>query len=335
MSLPTRPLGTSGLDITRVGLGAWAIGGGDWEFGWGPQDDADSIAAMHRAVELGVNWIDTAAIYGHGHSEKVVGRFLKEIPLADHPYVFTKCGVVWDESDPMGPERRTLRPESIRRECEASLLRLGVERIDLYQIHWPDNVGTPLEDSWGTMSRLVEEGKIRAIGVSNYDVEMLRACEAVRHVDSLQPVFSLVRRHTGPEEIGWAAEHDTGVIVYSPMESGLLTDSFSRERIEQMAEGDWRRRSFRFQEPELSRILELRDAVGPIAERLGSSIADVAVAWTLAWPGVTGAIVGARSADQVDGWIGAASLMLSDDDLTQIAAAIESSDAGEGPARPS
>ena len=333
MSLPTRPLGTSGLEITRVGLGAWAIGGGDWEFGWGPQDDQDSIDAMHRAVDLGVNWIDTAAIYGHGHSEKVVGRFLKELPKADRPQVFTKCGVVWDERDRMAPERRTLRPESIRRECEASLRRLDVERIDLYQIHWPDKEGTPLEDSWGTMNRLVDEGKVRAIGVSNYDVEMLERCEAVRHVDSLQPVFSLVRRHTGPEEIAWAAEHETGVIVYSPMESGLLTDSFTRERIERMAEGDWRRRSFRFQEPELSRILELRDALGPIAERHGSSIAAVAVAWTLAWPGVTGAIVGARSADQVDGWVGAASLALTAADLDEIAAAIERSGAGEGPAR--
>lgn len=334
MSLPTRPLGSSGLDITRVGLGAWAIGGGNWEFGWGPQDDADSIAAMHRAVELGVNWIDTAAIYGHGHSEKVTGRFLTELPRADRPFVFTKCGVVWDERDPMGPERRTLRPESIRRECEASLRRLDIERIDLYQVHWPDMVGTPLEDSWGTMVRLVEEGKVRAIGVSNYGVEMLESCAAIRQVDSLQPEFSLLRRDTGPAEISWAAAHDTGVIVYSPMGSGLLTDRFTRERIERMAEGDWRRRSARFQEPELSRILSLRDSLGPVAERHGATIADVAVAWTLAWPDVTAAIVGARSAAQVDGWIGAAGLELAAADLDEISDAIERSGAGEGPTRP-
>lgn len=334
MSLPTRPLGSSGMEITRVGLGAWAIGGGDWAFGWGPQDDEDSLAAMRRAVELGVNWIDTAAIYGHGHSEEVVGRFLREIPERDRPLVFTKCGVQWDDRDPMGPELRSLRPDSIRREVEASLRRLGVERIDLYQIHWPDQEGTPLEESWGAMARLVDEGKVRAIGVSNFDVPMLERCEAVRHVDSLQPVFSLVRRQTGTAEIAWAAEHDTGVIVYSPMESGILTDSFTRDRIDRMAEGDWRRRSFRFQEPELSRILALRDALGPVAERNGATIADVAVAWTLAWRGVTGAIVGARSAEQVDGWIGAATLELSGADLGEIAGAVERSGAGEGPARP-
>jgi aryl-alcohol dehydrogenase-like predicted oxidoreductase len=334
MPLPTRPLGSSGMEITRVGLGAWAIGGGDWAFGWGPQDDEDSLAAMRRAVELGVNWIDTAAIYGHGHSEEVVGRFLREIPERDRPLVFTKCGVLWDEKDPSADERRSLRPESIRREVEASLRRLGVERIDLYQIHWPDQEGTPLEESWAAMARLVDEGKVRAIGVSNYDVPMLERCEAVRHVDSLQPVFSLVRRQTGTAEIAWAAEHDTGVIVYSPMESGLLTDSFTRDRIDRMAEGDWRRRSFRFQEPELSRILALRDALGPVAERNGATIADVAVAWTLAWPGVTGAIVGARSAGQVDGWIGAATLELSGADLDGIAGAVELSGAGEGPTRP-
>jgi aryl-alcohol dehydrogenase-like predicted oxidoreductase len=335
MKLPTRALGTSGLEITPVGLGAWAIGGGDWEWGWGPQDEADSIAAMRRAWELGINWIDTAASYGLGRSEEVVGHYLRELPATDRPLVFTKCGVVWDERDPTAELRRTLRPESIRRECEGSLRRLGVEQIDLYQIHWPDLEGTPIEDSWGEMNRLLGEGMVRAIGVSNFDAGLLARCEAIRHVDSLQPEFSLVRRRAGTDQIAWTAEHDTGVIVYSPMESGLLTDSFSMERIERMADGDWRRRSFRFQEPELSRILELRDALGPIADRHGSSIADVAVAWTLAWPGVTGAIVGARTATQVDGWIGAAALQLRREDLVEIAAAIERSAAGEGPVRPS
>lgn len=334
MALPTRTLGSTELEITRVGLGAWAIGGGGWAFGWGPQDDEHSLAAMHRAVELGINWIDTAAVYGHGHSEQVVGRFLRELPASERPLVFTKCGVVWNPRDPMAAETRTLRPESIRRECEASLRRLGVETIDLYQIHWPDLVGTPAEESWGTMVRLVEEGKARAIGVSNYDVTLLERCEAMRHVDSLQPEFSLLRRDTGPAEIAWAAEHDTGVIVYSPMASGLLTDGFSAERVERLAEGDWRRRSARFQAPELGRVLSLRDSLGPVATRHGSTIADVAVAWTLTWPGVTGAIVGARSAEQVDGWIGSASLQLTETDLAEIAAAIELSAAGQGPARP-
>lgn len=334
MSLPTRPLGTSGLEITTVGLGAWAIGGGGWAFGWGPQDDEDSLAAMRRSLELGINWIDTAAVYGHGHSEEVVGRFLKELPAADRPYVFTKCGLVWDEGEPGSEARRILRPESIHREMEASLRRFGVERVDLYQIHWPAEDGTPPEESWEAMVRLVDEGKARAIGVSNYDVALLRRCEAVRHVDSLQPEFSLLRRDTGPEEIAWCDAHGTGVIVYSPMGSGLLTDSFSRERVARMAEDDWRRRSARFQDPELGRILALRNALGTVAERHGTSIADVAVAWTLAWPGVSGAIVGARSAEQVDGWIGAATLDLTDADLDEIAAAIRRSGAGEGPARP-
>ncbi|MCL7979019.1 MAG: aldo/keto reductase [marine benthic group bacterium] len=333
MQLPVRKLGSTELEITRVGLGAWAIGGGGWAFGWGPQDDQESIAAMRRAIERGVNWIDTAAVYGHGHSEEVVGRFLRELSASERPLVFTKCGVVWDPRDPMAEERRTLRPESIRRECEASLRRLGVETIDLYQIHWPDLEGTPVEDSWGTMVRLVEEGKTRAIGVSNYGPALLEKCEEIRHVDSIQPEFSLLRRNTGPAEIAWADEHETGVIVYSPMGSGLLTDGFSSERIERMAEGDWRRRSPRFQEPELSRILDLRDALGPVASRHDATIADVAVAWTLAWPGVTGAIVGARSAEQVDGWIGAASLELTDADLEEIASAVERSGAGEGPRR--
>jgi aryl-alcohol dehydrogenase-like predicted oxidoreductase len=334
MSLPVRPLGRSGIEITRVGLGAWAIGGGDWAFGWGPQEDEDSLAALRRAVELGINWIDTAAVYGHGHSEQVVGRFLRELPASERPFVFTKCGLVWDPDDPRVEERRTLHPDSIRRECEASLSRLGVEVIDLYQIHWPALDGTTIEDSWGAMTRLLEEGKARAIGVSNYDPAMLDRCELIRHVDSLQPEFSLLRRDTGPAEIAWASAHDTGVIVYSPMGSGLLTDRFSRERIARMDPGDWRHGSPRFREPELSRVLALRDALGQIARRHEATIADVAVSWTLAWPGVTGAIVGARSAEQVEGWIGAARLVLSETDLAEIAVAIESSGAGQGPTRP-
>ena len=333
-SLPTRPLGTSGLEITPVGFGAWAIGGGGWSFGWGPQDDTASLAAMRRALELGVNWIDTAAVYGLGHSEELVGRLLRELPQADRPHVFTKGGLVWDERDRMAEPRRVLKPESIRTEVEASLRRLGVERIDLYQFHWPDDTGTPIEDSWEAMVRLIEAGKIRAAGVSNFDVELLARCEAIRHVDSLQPPFSLIRREVAAREIPWCAEHETGVICYSPMQSGLLTDSFSAARVAAMADDDWRRRSPEYLAPRLERNLALRDALKPIARRHGTTVSATAIAWTLAWRGVTGAIVGARSAEQVDGWIGAATLQLTPADLDTIAAAITRSGAGAGPSRP-
>jgi aryl-alcohol dehydrogenase-like predicted oxidoreductase len=332
--LPTRPLGSSGLDITPVGFGAWAIGGGGWSFGWGPQDDTASLAAMRRAVELGVNWIDTAAVYGLGHSEELVGRLLRELPQNDRPFVFTKGGLVWDEQNRMEEPRRVLKPESIRTEVEASLRRLGVERIDLYQFHWPDETGIPVEDSWETMSRLVEEGKVRAAGVSNFDVSLLARCEAVGHVDALQPPFSLIRREVGEREIPWCAEHHTGVICYSPMQSGILTESFSVSRVAAFAADDWRRRSPEFQHPKISRNLALRDVLQPIARHYRTTVSAVAIGWVLAWPGVTGAIVGARSAEQVDGWIGAATLTLSPADITSIATAIARTGAGAGPLRP-
>ena len=334
MTLPTRPLGTSGLEITTVGFGAWAIGGGGWAFGWGPQDDADSLATMRHAIELGINWIDTAAVYGLGHSEEVVGRLLHDLPASERPLVFTKCGLVWDDRDRMAEARRTLKPESIRREVEASLRRLGVERIDLYQFHWPDETGTPVEDSWRAMVRLVEEGKVRAIGVSNFDVALLARCEAIRHVDSLQPPFSLIRRDVAEREIPWSAEHGNGVIAYSPMQSGILTESFSAARVAALAPDDWRRRSAQFREPNLSRNVALRDALKPIARRHGTTVSAIAIAWTLAWPGVTGAIVGARTPAQVDGWIGAATVELAAADLEEIAAAILRSRAGSGPVQP-
>ena len=334
MTLPTRPLGTSGIDITTVGFGAWAIGGGGWAFGWGPQDDADSLAAMHHALELGISWIDTAAVYGLGHSEEVVGRLLRELRTADRPYVFTKCGLIWDDRDRMAEAHRILRPDSIRKECEASLRRLGVERIDLYQFHWPDEAGTPVEDSWSAMARLVEQGKVRAAGVSNFDASLLARCEAIRHVDSLQPPFSLVRRDVAAKELPWCAEHETGVIAYSPMQSGILTDSFSAARVAALARDDWRRRGPQFQEPNLSRNLALRDALKPIARRHATTVSAVAVAWTLAWPGVTGAIVGARTPAQLDGWIRGATLDLTAADLDEIATAITRTGAGSGPTRP-
>ncbi|MGE5278089.1 MAG: aldo/keto reductase [Acidobacteriota bacterium] len=334
MGLPTRPLGPSGMEITRVGFGAWAIGGGGWAFGWGPQDDAASLAAMRRALERGVNWIDTAAVYGLGHSEELVGRLLRDLPPTERPLVFTKCGLLWDERDRMAEAKRSLRPESIRRECEASLRRLGVERIDLYQFHWPDQTGTRVEDSWAQMTRLVEEGKIRAAGVSNFDVALLERCEALAPVASLQPPFSPIRRDVAAAEIPWCAARGTGVIAYSPMQSGLLTEAFSSARAASLSAEDWRRRSPEFQEPNLSRNLALRDALRPIARRHGATTGAVAVAWVLAWPGVTGAIVGARSREQVDGWIGAASLELSRAEQDEIAAAIARTGAGSGPAKP-
>ncbi len=333
-TLPTRRLGSSGLHLSTVGFGAWAAGGGGWAFGWGPQDDADSIASIRHAVERGVNWIDTAAVYGLGHSEEVVRRALEDLAPDDRPYVFTKCGMVWDERNPEAAPRQILRPESIRAECEASLRRLGVERIDLYQFHWPDQSGTPVEESWETMARLVTEGKVRAAGVSNFDVGLLERCEAIRHVDSLQPPLSLIRRQAAESEIPWCAAHETGVIGYSPMQSGLLTERFSPGRMDSLAEDDWRRRSPDFKPPRLQKNLALRDALRPIARQHGTTVSAVAIAWTLAWPGLTGAIVGARSPDQVDGWIAAATLELTLADLDQIAKAVGETGAGAGPALP-
>jgi aryl-alcohol dehydrogenase-like predicted oxidoreductase len=330
----TRPLGLTDMSLTPVGFGAWAAGGGGWSYGWGSQDDDVSVAAMRRAVELGVNWIDTAAVYGLGHSERLVGRLLSELPRADRPLVFTKGGLRWDDRNPMAPPESILRPKSIRRECEASLQRLGVERIDLYQFHWPDESGAAVEDSWGEMVRLMEDGKVRAGGVSNFDVTLLERCEAIRHVDTLQPPFSLIRREAAVEEIPWCAAHGTGVIVYSPMQSGLLTDSFTAARVATLPEDDWRGRSADFREPGLGRNLALRDALRPVAARYGVTVAATAVAWTLAWPGVTGAIVGARSPEQVDGWIDAARVELTDTDFDTIAAAIERTGSGDGPIAP-
>jgi aryl-alcohol dehydrogenase-like predicted oxidoreductase len=333
-TLPTRELGRTGLHLSTIGFGAWAIGGGGWAFGWGPQDDAASIASIRHAIELGVNWIDTAAVYGLGHSEEVVRRALEGIPGADRPYLFTKCGMVWDERDRSASPRQVLEPASIRAECEGSLRRLGVERLDLYQFHWPDQTGTPVEESWRTMAALVEEGKVAAIGVSNFDVRLLDRCEAVRHIDSLQPPFSLIRRQAAETEIPWCAAHRTGVIGYSPLQSGILTDSFSLARVQSLSLDDWRRRSSEFQAPRVNRNLALRDALRLVAQRHGTTVSAVAIAWTLAWPGVTGAIVGARSPEQVDGWIGAATLELTLDDLDEIALAIGRTGAGAGPALP-
>jgi aryl-alcohol dehydrogenase-like predicted oxidoreductase len=331
-SLPVRQLGTTDMEITRVGFGSWAAGGGGWAAGWGAQDDGESISAMNRALEHGVNWIDTAAVYGLGHSEEVVGRLLKGRGAADRPYVFTKCGLVWDENNRMKDSVFSSAPKSIRRECEASLRRLGIERIDLYQIHRPDP-GVPMEESWRTMEQLVEEGKVRAIGVSNYDLSQLRRCESVHHVDSLQPPFSLINRDAAAAEIPWCYANRTGVIVYSPMQAGILTDGFTADRLKTMDAEDWRRKSVYFQTPQIERNIKMRDALRPIAARHDTTVGAVAVAWTLAWSGVS-AIVGARSAQQVDSWIGAAKLILTANDLDEMASTIERLGVGSGPTRP-
>ncbi|HEV2615128.1 MAG TPA: aldo/keto reductase [Candidatus Acidoferrales bacterium] len=334
MNLAKHHLGSTGMQITAVGFGTWAIGGGDWAFSWGPQDDAASLATMRHAIELGINWIDTAPVYGLGHSEELVGKLLHELSPAERPFVFTKCGLVWDPKARMGEAKRVLRPESIRQECEESLRRLGVERIDLYQFHWPDESGARVEDSWAMMSQLVGEGKVRATGVSNFDVKLMERCEPIRHVDSLQPPFSLINRSVAENEIPWCASRHTGVICYSPMQSGLLTDTFTAERVAKMAQDDWRRTATEFQQPNLKNNLALRDALRPIAQRHSVTVSAVAVAWTLAWAGVTGAIVGARKPEQVDAWIAAANLQLSAKDLDEIAAAIQHTGAGTGPTRP-
>lgn len=323
----TRRLGAHGPDITTVGFGAWALGG-PWKFGWGPQDDDESVEAIRHAIDSGINWVDTAAVYGLGHSEEVIGRALEPFRVGEEVLVFTKCGRV--RKSPEGEDIVSdLTPASIRHECEQSLERLDVERIDLYQFHWPDgNTGTPLEDSWATMAELVQEGKVRWAGVSNFDTDELEQCEAILHVDSLQPPLSLINRSARNGPIPWCEEHGTGVIVYSPMASGLLAGKFNRDRVQNLADDDWRKGSPNFQEPRLSANLELVDRLGALAERLGTTLPALAVAWTLTIPGVSGAIVGARRPDQVDGWIPASDLDLSEDDLAEIEASVKDTGAG-------
>ena len=310
--LKTAQLGSTGLDITRVGFGAWAIGGGGWEFGWGPQEDEQSLEAIHRALELGVNWIDTAAAYGFGHSEEVVGRALAG--LSERPYVFTKASLL------EGPGRRvvhSLKRDSILREANASLERLGIDAIDLYQIHWPvPDQG--IEEGWSAFAELKEQGLVRHIGVSNFDVEQLRRIQQIAPVETLQPQYSLIERDVEGKLLPFAEREGIGAIVYSPMGSGLLTGRMTRERIAAMPDDDWRKTDSRFLEPQLSRNLGIVDRLATVAGGHDTVPGAVAIAWTLRNPAVDGAIVGFRSPDQVDPLIEAANLELSEDDIITI-----------------
>jgi aryl-alcohol dehydrogenase-like predicted oxidoreductase len=311
-ALTTSRLGTTDLQITRLGFGAWAIGGGGWEFGWGPQEDDESIAAIHHALELGVNWIDTAAAYGFGRSEEVVGRALRG--LSERPYVFTKCSLL------EGDGRRVvhnLKRDSILREAEGSLVRLGIDAIDLYQIHWPIPE-EDIEEGWATLAELKDQGLVRHVGVSNFDVGQLRRIQQIAPVETLQPQYSLIEREVDRELLPFCEEQKIGVIVYSPMSSGLLTGRMTRERIAGLPDDDWRKGDERFQEPQLSRNLELVSRLSGVAERHGTAPGAVAIAWTLRNSAVDGAIVGFRRRDQVDQLIDAASLELSTQDIEAI-----------------
>ncbi|HEX8392887.1 MAG TPA: aldo/keto reductase [Longimicrobium sp.] len=315
--MQTRRLGNSDMDITPIGFGSWAIGGAGWEFAWGPQDDEAAIESIHRALELGVNWIDTAAVYGLGHSEELVRRAVEGWSGA-RPYVFTKCGLVWDENRDID---KVLRADSIRRECEASLRRLNVDAIDLYQIHWPiDDDMAQNEEGWRAMADLQREGKVRWIGVSNWNVEQMAMAQQIAPITSLQPPYSLVRADVEKEILPFCEQNGIGVIAYSPMASGLLTGAMTRERAANLPESDWRSRSADFQEPQISRTLRIVDELRAIGEAHGRSPGEVAVAWTLRLSAVTGAIVGARSAEQVDGVMSGGDFRLSDEEIARIEA---------------
>ena len=307
-----RRLGNSDLQITSLGVGAWAMGGSGWRFSWGPQDDKDSIAAIRKALESGMNWIDTAAVYGLGHSEEVVGRSLEGIP--HRPYIFTKCSRVWNER---GELSGSLKAESLRRECEASLRRLKVDVIDLYQIHWP-LPDEDIEEGLTTLAKLKEEGKVRYIGLSNFNVSQMKRAQAIAPITSLQPPYSILARDIEKEILPYCAEQNIGVIVYAPMRSGLLSGAMTRERAGALPDDDWRRRDPDFQEPKLSRNLQLVDLLRSIGKRHGRTPGEVAIAWTLRHPAVTAAIVGLRRPEQVSGIIGAGEFRLSSEEIGEI-----------------
>ena len=317
MGMEKRRLGNSDMNITPIGVGAWAMGGGGWEFGWGPQEDKNSLAAIHEALDRGINWIDTAAAYGLGRSERVVGLALKG--RTKRPYIFTKCSLIWEEDGKIG---HSLKATSIRREAEDSLKRLKVDVIDLYQVHWPDP-DVDIEEGWTEMARLKEEGKVRYIGVSNFNVQQMKRAQAIAPITSLQPPYSLLARDAEKEILPYARKNDIGVIVYSPMYSGLLTGAMTSARVAQLAEDDWRRRNPNFQEPLLSRNLRIVQLLREIGDRYERSPGEVAIAWTLRNPAVTAAIVGVRTPEQVRGVIGAGDLRLGALEATQIELALK------------
>lgn len=309
----TRQFGKTDMQITPLGLGTWAIGGGKWEFAWGSQDDKESIAVILRALELGINWIDTAAVYGLGHSEEIVGQALKEYS-GERPYVFTKCSRVWNEK---GELSGSLKADSLKREVENSLRRLQVDAIDLYQMHWP-NPDPDIEEGWSTMAQLKKEGKVRYIGVSNFNVEQMQRAERIAHVDTLQPPYSLIHPDVEKDVLPHCAQQDIGVIVYSPMMSGLLTGSMNAERVQNMPEDDWRKRNPEFQEPRLSRNLELANVLSEIGYPHNVPPGVVAIAWALRNPVVTAAIVGGRRPQQIEDLVPAAEFRLSESEMAQI-----------------
>jgi aryl-alcohol dehydrogenase-like predicted oxidoreductase len=310
--METRKLGNSDMQITRLGIGAWAMGGGNWEWSWGPQDDNDSIRAIHAALDAGMNWIDTAAVYGLGHSEEVVAKALKS--RAARPYIFTKCSMVWNENRKIG---RSLKATSIRKELESSLRRLNVSTIDLYQIHWP-MPDEEIEEGWTEMARLKEEGKVRYIGVSNFNVSQMKRAHAISPITSLQPPYSMLKRGVEDEILPFAEQHNIGVIVYSPMYSGLLSGAMTKERAAKFSPDDWRRRDPNFSEPSLSRNLQLVEVLREIGKRHGRTPGEVAIAWTLKNSAVSAAIVGVRTAEQVPGISGAGDLHLNSAEVNQI-----------------
>ena len=312
--MQTRQLGNSDLLITPLGIGSWAMGGTGWDYAWGVQDNAASIAAIHRALEFGVNWIDTAAVYGLGHAEEIVAQALASWS-GKRPYVFTKCGLRWDEK---GHIQRVLKADSIRRECEDSLCRLRVETIDLYQIHWPGNTLAEIEEGWSTLAQLQREGKLRWIGVSNFDVAQLQCAQAIAPVTSLQPRYSLVHREIETDILPFCERENIGVIVYAPMASGLLTGAMTRERAAALPSDDWRRQDEDFNEPQLSRNLALVERLRAVGQRHGRSPGEVAIAWALSRPAVTGAIVGVRSPAQAEGVMRASELKLSNPEIAEI-----------------
>jgi aryl-alcohol dehydrogenase-like predicted oxidoreductase len=309
-------LGNSDMELTPIGFGAWAIGG-PWKFGWGVQDDDASIRTIHAALDAGINWIDTAAVYGLGHSEEVVAKALKS--TSAKPYVFTKCSMTWDDA---GEIHRSLKSDSIRSELEASLRRLNVETIDLYQIHWPVP-DTEIEEGWETMAKLKEEGKVRWIGVSNFSVSQLERCRPIAPVTSNQPPLNLIRRDVTKDVLPYCAQHDIGVIVYSPMASGLLSGRMSAERVKQMDDTDWRKGSDAFNEPQLSRNLALAELLASIGRSHDATAGEVAIAWVLRQRGVTAAIVGMRSPEQVAGVVHGGAITLSDEDIARIEAFVQ------------